>query len=80
MYNPPDHYVMPSLPSRSTHDVRGIPREFNHEYSTRGCWPEHWLSRTFKHLKLLYINSKDMIKNVGFKLFIKVVRRKNYVS
>ena len=34
MYNPPDHYVMPFLPSGSMHDVRGIPREFNHEYST----------------------------------------------
>ena len=37
MYNPPDHYVMPSLPSGSTHDIRGIPREFNHEYSTTVC-------------------------------------------
>ena len=36
-----------------------------------GWWrSEYWLSNTFKRLKLFQINSKDMIKNVGIKLFI----------
>ena len=52
----------------------------SYQINSRGCWPEYLLSHTFKYLKLLHINSKDMIKNVGFKLFIKVIRRKNYVS
>ena len=51
-----------------------------YQINSRGCWPEYWLSHTFKYLKLLHINRNDMIKNVGFKLFIKVIRRKNSVS
>ena len=43
-----------------------------YQINSRGCWPEYWLSHTFKCLKLFRINSWDMIKNVGFKLFIKV--------
>ena len=48
-----------------------------YQINSRGCWPEYWLSHTFKRLKLFHMNSWDMIKNVGIKLLIKVRRRKN---
>ena len=47
-----------------------------YQINSRGCWPEYWLSHTFKRLKLFHC----LIKNVGIKLFIRVRRRKNYVS